>query len=176
LAPVARASIAVVAKQEILGELEFADETGRNTVVGDETASSGSHFQLLEDHGYEVAFHPAAAFLEAKPRFNNPFIASRIDRSGCTGRLPSSRFVGTVSLVVQDGSGEEIGTVSVEVRPRKLEYFTEFYAMLNDLSAVAARAGPWRPGFPVEGDHRFRWMTTTCSGRRRPGQQGCGRA
>ena len=39
-----------------------------------------------------------------------------------------------------------------------------------------ARAGPWRPGFPVEGDHRFRWMTTTCSGRWRPGQQGCGRA
>ena len=29
---------------------------------------------------------------------------------------------------------------------------------------------------PVEGDHRFRWMTTTCSGRWRPGQQGCGRA
>jgi len=42
--------------------------------------------------------------------------------------------------------------------------------------ALAARAGPWRPGFPVEGDHRFRWMTTTCSGRWRPGQQGCGRA
>jgi hypothetical protein len=41
---------------------------------------------------------------------------------------------------------------------------------------VAARSGPWRPGFPVEGDHRFRWMTTTCSGRWRPGQQGCGRA
>ena len=32
------------------------------------------------------------------------------------------------------------------------------------------------PGFPVRGDHRFRWMTTTCSGRWRPGQQGCGRA
>jgi hypothetical protein len=31
-----------------------------------------------------------------------------------------------------------------------------------------ARTGPWRPGFPVEGDHRFRWMTTTCSGRWRP--------
>jgi hypothetical protein len=28
-----------------------------------------------------------------------------------------------------------------------------------------ARSGPWRPGFPIEGDHRFRWMTTTCSGR-----------
>jgi hypothetical protein len=27
-----------------------------------------------------------------------------------------------------------------------------------------ARAGPWRPGFPVRGDHGFRWMTTTCSG------------
>jgi len=38
-----------------------------------------------------------------------------------------------------------------------------------------ARAGPWRPGLPVEGDHRFRWMTTTCSGRWRPGQLGCGR-
>ena len=40
----------------------------------------------------------------------------------------------------------------------------------------AARAGRRRPGFPVRGDHRFRWMTTTCSGRWRPGQQGCGRA
>ena len=39
-----------------------------------------------------------------------------------------------------------------------------------------ARTGPWRPGLPVRGDHRFRWMTTTCSGRWRPGQQGCGRA
>ena len=34
---------------------------------------------------------------------------------------------------------------------------------------VDARTGPWRPGFPVRGDHRFRWMTTTCSGRWRPG-------
>jgi nucleoside-diphosphate-sugar epimerase len=41
---------------------------------------------------------------------------------------------------------------------------------------VFARAGRRRPGFPVRGDHRFRWMTTTCSGRWRPGQQGCGRA
>jgi len=41
---------------------------------------------------------------------------------------------------------------------------------------LTARTGPWRPGFPVRGDHRFRWMTTTCSGRWRPGQQGCGRA
>jgi GNAT superfamily N-acetyltransferase len=41
---------------------------------------------------------------------------------------------------------------------------------------LTARTGPWRPCFPVEGDHRFRWMTTTCSGRWRPGQQGCGRA
>jgi transposase len=40
----------------------------------------------------------------------------------------------------------------------------------------SARAGRRRPGFPVRGDHRFRWMTTTCSGRWRPGQQGCGRA
>jgi DNA invertase Pin-like site-specific DNA recombinase len=29
---------------------------------------------------------------------------------------------------------------------------------------LGARAGPWRPGFPVRGDHGFRWMTTTCSG------------
>jgi hypothetical protein len=36
----------------------------------------------------------------------------------------------------------------------------------------SARAGRRRPGFPVEGDHRFRWMTTTCSGRWRPGSQG----
>jgi len=42
--------------------------------------------------------------------------------------------------------------------------------------ALGARSGPWRPGFPVRGDHRFRWMTTTCSGPWRPGQQGCGRA
>jgi hypothetical protein len=47
---------------------------------------------------------------------------------------------------------------------------------LNGLNIVPARAGPWRPGFPVEGDHGFRWMTTTCSGRWGPGQQGCGRA
>ncbi len=45
-----------------------------------------------------------------------------------------------------------------------------------EFSALFARAGPWRPRFPVEGDHGFRWMTTTCSGRWRPGQQGCGRA
>jgi hypothetical protein len=30
--------------------------------------------------------------------------------------------------------------------------------------SITARAGPWRPGFPVRGDHGFRWMTTTCSG------------
>ena len=48
----------------------------------------------------------------------------------------------------------------------------------NAVRAIAegARTGSWRPGFPVRGDHRFRWMTTTCSGRWRPGQQGCGRA
>ena len=46
----------------------------------------------------------------------------------------------------------------------------------HDAPVSPARSGPWRPGFPVEGDHRFRWMTTTCSGRWRPGQQGCGRA
>ena len=38
---------------------------------------------------------------------------------------------------------------------------------------AGARTGPWRPGFPVRGDHRFRWMTTTCSGRWRPGLFTC---
>jgi hypothetical protein len=27
-----------------------------------------------------------------------------------------------------------------------------------------ARSGPWRPGFPVDGDQHFQSMTTTCSG------------
>src|SRR5262245_53783921 len=39
-----------------------------------------------------------------------------------------------------------------------------------------ARSGAWRPVNPIDGDHHFRSMTTTCSGRWRPGQQGCGRA
>jgi hypothetical protein len=50
------------------------------------------------------------------------------------------------------------------------------FAQLERFQDIVARSGPWRPGFPVEGDHRFRWMTTACSGRWRPGQQGCGRA
>jgi hypothetical protein len=50
---------------------------------------------------------------------------------------------------------------------------TSMSAIQRELG-LNARAGRWRPGFPVEGDHRFRWMTTTCSGRWRPGQQGCG--
>ena len=41
---------------------------------------------------------------------------------------------------------------------------------------TAARSGAWRPVNPIDGDHHFRLMTTTCSGRWRPGQQGCGRA
>ncbi|WP_461328658.1 cold-shock protein [Bradyrhizobium liaoningense] len=32
------------------------------------------------------------------------------------------------------------------------------------------------PVNPIDGDHHFRSITTTCSGRWRPGQQGCGRA
>jgi len=39
-----------------------------------------------------------------------------------------------------------------------------------------ARSGAWRPRFPVDGDHHFQSMTTTCSSPWRPGQQGCGRA
>jgi type III restriction enzyme len=39
-----------------------------------------------------------------------------------------------------------------------------------------ARSGAWRPGFPIDGDHPFRSMTTTCSGRWRPWQQGCAQA
>ena len=52
----------------------------------------------------------------------------------------------------------------------------DWVSHLGPIYVGTARSGPWRPGFPVEGDHRFRWMTTTCSGRWRPGQQGCGRA
>jgi hypothetical protein len=44
------------------------------------------------------------------------------------------------------------------------------------LQTLAARSGAWRPVNPVDGDHQFRLMTTTCSGPWRPGQQGCGRA
>jgi hypothetical protein len=29
---------------------------------------------------------------------------------------------------------------------------------------LGARSGPWRPGFPVDGDQHFQSMTTTCSG------------
>jgi ABC-type branched-subunit amino acid transport system substrate-binding protein len=46
---------------------------------------------------------------------------------------------------------------------------------INQLK-LHARSGAWRPVNPVDGDHQFRLMTTTCSGRWRPGQQGCGRA
>ena len=68
-------------------------------------------------------------------------------------------------------------TSNPEFKPEKV--FKARIVLLNRdivLTELAARAGPWRPWFPVEGDHRFRWMTTTCSGRWRPGQQGCGRA
>jgi hypothetical protein len=41
---------------------------------------------------------------------------------------------------------------------------------------MSARSGAWRPWFPVDGDHQFQSMTTTCSGPWRPGQQDCGRA
>ena len=40
---------------------------------------------------------------------------------------------------------------------------------------MTARAGAWRPANPVDGDHHFQSMTTTCSGPWRPGQQGCAR-
>jgi hypothetical protein len=32
------------------------------------------------------------------------------------------------------------------------------------IGGVTARSGPWRPGFPVDGDQHFQSMTTTCSG------------
>src|SRR5712671_4459961 len=57
-----------------------------------------------------------------------------------------------------------------------LQSYACYYNDIRTHRSLDARSGPWRPGFPVEGDHRFRWMTTTCSGRWRPGQQGCGRA
>jgi hypothetical protein len=36
--------------------------------------------------------------------------------------------------------------------------------------ALVARSGSWRPVNPVDGDHHFQSMTTTCSGPWRPGQ------
>jgi hypothetical protein len=53
---------------------------------------------------------------------------------------------------------------------------TELAAYVAQTASTDARSGAWRPVNPVDGDHQFRLMTTTCSGRWRPGQQGCGRA
>jgi hypothetical protein len=39
-----------------------------------------------------------------------------------------------------------------------------FQQKINLSFEVVARSGPWRPGFPVDGDQHFQSMTTTCSG------------
>jgi 2-methylcitrate dehydratase PrpD len=52
------------------------------------------------------------------------------------------------------------------------------------IDSIATAVGAMSVRAPVHGDQGFRlkattvsgWMTTTCSGRWRPGQQGCGRA
>ncbi|MET0471731.1 MAG: pentapeptide repeat-containing protein, partial [Xanthobacteraceae bacterium] len=72
--------------------------------------------------------------------------------------------------------GQPVGLVGAQLQGAYLREASLQGADLRGARLQGARTGPWRPGFPVRGDHRFRWMTTTCSGRWRPGQQGCGRA
>jgi hypothetical protein len=50
------------------------------------------------------------------------------------------------------------------VRLQKLCMFVVVLFGTAAFGAIAARSGAWRPGFPVDGDHHFQWMTTTCSG------------
>ena len=44
----------------------------------------------------------------------------------------------------------------------------------RELATRFARSGAWRPANPVDGDQHFQLMTTTYSGRWRPGYQVCG--
>lgn len=121
----------------VIGMLEIADEGGRSSITIGTTHGGLPRLQLLEEHAYELAFFPATGHDGTRPKFVSPFISSRIQSTLGNGRLPSSRFVGTIRLVVQDGDANEIASTLIEVRPRKLEYLTEFYAMLNDLSKIA---------------------------------------
>jgi len=75
-----------------------------------------------------------------------------------------------------DDINTNLSSLEIDQIKQRLDPMMIGYSIETPIFAPGARSGPWRPGFPVEGGHRFRWMTTTCSGRWRPGQQGCGRA
>jgi predicted component of viral defense system (DUF524 family) len=140
VAPSDRLTIAVTTDHgEPLGELEFADQSGRHSIeLAAGLDATLPEIYLVEDQSYEIAFHQLpAANADIKPRFSSPFIASRLAHGGLVGILPSSRFIGTTVLHFYDGQGTKRSSVAIEVRSRKLEYLTEFYSMIDDLSAIA---------------------------------------
>jgi len=57
--------------------------------------------------------------------------------------------------------GNQFGSGFVQVNPN-----SKIPALMDRSGPVpiSARAGLWRPGFPVEGDHRFRSMATRATG------------
>lgn len=120
------------------GELEFADQSGRSSILWTKAGSaSGPAVSLLEDQSYEIAFHPVKGAEPLRPKFAAPFLPSRLAHVATVGTLPSSRFVGTTVLHFYDAQGGRRSSISVDVRSRKLEYLTEFYGMLEELSGIA---------------------------------------
>lgn len=134
---VAKASVEISPAGPCFGFLHIADESGKPSILLELDGEADGLVQLTEDHAYELAFSPQANS-NVRPRFSSPFIPSRLEANGLTGKLPSSRFVGTATLSFVDvATGTDAFSVAIEVRPRKLEYLTEFHEMLNDLSGVA---------------------------------------
>jgi putative transposase len=120
---------------------------------------------------------------DALARHGRPDIFNTDQGSQFTGAAFTGVLAGNGIAISMDGKGAWRDNVFVERLWKSVKYeevYLRAYETVGEArSSIArylARSGPWRPGFPVEGDHRFRWMTTTCSGRWRPGQQGCGRA
>ncbi len=114
-----------------IAKLEIYDSSHRESILSDPGSIS-----LLEDGVYDIVLSPSPLQKLPVAIFSKPFVRSRVEiGSSVQARLDLSRFVGRVLLEFQDS--EDVAPIEIFVRPRKLTYDSEFYRMLEDLSAEA---------------------------------------
>lgn len=97
--------------------------------VEDAAEQGEAQYQLLEGTEYEYRFEDESLSFAPK----NPLLKPSIDESH-RGRIVTGNYVGTLHLLVIDGSEEIIGCTDFEVRSKKMDYKSDYQKMMADIT------------------------------------------
>lgn len=132
-------------RQTAAGLFDFRADPDRETSV--------EPIQLVEgfEYRYRIQASPYSTFSTDRPE-----IFEGDDSTGAAGRVRPGQFTGRLPIGIFSNS-ERIGSVSIEVRSRKLDYLREYRWMLRDLADAAAEVimrsfGPAVQGFETAAD------------------------